>query len=79
MYLRSQALMNKDGNPTPVKWSALHSNTREYQGDRKKDEVQERFKSIASWIENGDLEISHHDWSGLKSIFEMIFCKAAKL
>jgi|688.fasta_scaffold318761_1 hypothetical protein len=80
MYLGSQALMMEDGNPTPVKWTALNSSTREYQGEiEAKDAVQKRFESIASSIENGDMVMSQHDWSGLKSIFEMIFREAAKL
>ena len=80
MYLGSQALMKEDGNLTPVKWTALNSITREYQGEiEAKDAVQKRFDSVIGSIENGDLDLSQHDWSGLKSIFEMIFSEAAKL
>ena len=80
MYLGSQALMMEDGNPTPVKWTALNSSLKEYQGEiEAKDAVQKRFESIVGSIENGDLDISQHDWSGLKSIFEMIFREASIL
>ena len=72
--------MKEDGNLTPVKWTALNSITREYQGEiEAKDAVQKRFDSVIGSIENGDLDLSQHDWSGLKSIFEMIFSEAAKL
>jgi hypothetical protein len=80
MYLGKQVLSKEDGTYLPVIWTSLEGRTREYQGEiENKPGIQKQFAKIMDKTENGDLPLAAHDWTGLQSIFQMLFLEASSL
>lgn len=77
MYFGTDVLRTENGY-TPISWRNLEPQINEYQGEiMYKDEVQKRFLKKLTLAEKKGLHLED-DWSGLRLIFEKVFCAASK-
>lgn len=73
IYLGKEVL-NINGQLAPVQWKGFDSSQRKYQGELiEKTEIQQRFFKKIEVCEKEPEKIESYDWSGLRSIFNMVF------
>lgn len=73
IYLGKEVL-NINGQFTPVQWKGFDSSQRKYQGELiEKEKIQQKFFEKLSVCEKSPEKIESYDWSGLRSIFNIIF------
>ncbi len=73
IYLGKEVL-NINGQFTPVQWKGFDSSQRKYQGELiEKRKIQQKFFEKLSVCEKSPEKIESYDWSGLRSIFNVIF------
>ena len=73
IYLGKEVL-NINGQLIPVQWRGFDSIQRKYQGELiEKTEIQQRFFKKIEVCEKKPEKIESYDWSGLRSIFNILF------
>lgn len=73
IYLGKEVL-NINGHLTPVQWKGYDSSQGKYQGELiEKTKIQQRFFKKIEVCEKEPEKIESYDWSGLRSIFNIVF------
>ncbi|MGG7664032.1 HEPN/Toprim-associated domain-containing protein [Dyadobacter sp. BHUBP1] len=80
LYLGESVLRNANNQLIPVQWGSWNHKTLVYQGAiSEKGEIQDRFDAAMDSIESKKTQASDFDFTGLRSIFEMIFTEVATM
>jgi hypothetical protein len=74
LYLGTDVLKDPKGNFYEIFWKGYSTKMKSYQGEvLSKGDIQERFLKKLTDCKNDPAALTKTDWSGLVSIFEMIF------